>query len=143
VQPLEVLELARSSGRGTTQYGLEARGQSRPPTFKTSAAKIPRGCLAPAKGQRHDQANGPGQKGPSRCGCRARESLPHSRPFLLGEELGHRGKMRNRIFPLVERELVLQAPSKNRHGEHQQPDREQDGTTAISGRIAQKRLKLL
>jgi len=137
VQALEVLERERSSGRGATQYGLEARGQRMPSTFKTSASQIPRGCLAQGKRQRRDQARGPGQKGPSRCGCRAGECLPHSRAFLLGEELGHRGKMRNRIFPLVERELVLQAPSKNRQGEHEQPQWEQHGASAISRRMAQ------
>jgi hypothetical protein len=44
--------------------------------------------------------------------------------------------MRDRIFALVERELVLQAPSKNCHGQHQEAERKQHSATAIPRRIA-------
>jgi hypothetical protein len=45
--------------------------------------------------------------------------------------------MRDRAFALVERELVLETPPKNRHREDQQTQREQNGAAAVSRRIAQ------
>jgi hypothetical protein len=44
--------------------------------------------------------------------------------------------VRDRIFPLVKRKFVLQAPPKNRHGQHKQSKREQESETALPRRIA-------
>src|SRR5580700_1438182 len=46
--------------------------------------------------------------------------------------------MRDRTLPLVQREFVLQTPSKNRHGQRQQAKRKQESAIAFSSRIAGK-----
>ncbi len=52
--------------------------------------------------------------------------------LFLGEELGFRALMRDRTLSLVQRKLVLQPPSKNRHGKHQQAERQQNCLSVIT-----------
>jgi hypothetical protein len=99
VRGVKVLGQRESNRRGADEYVHEARGKKAAGSFEDSGAKVPHGCRAQAERHHQDQENRP-----SRCPLRASaERLSSHGTFLLGEELGYRGQMRNRIFSLVER----------------------------------------
>jgi len=120
--------------RRPEKYSLKARGPRRPRPLHASGAHVTHGCLAQERRHRYQH-----KSRKSRESWHLREpsaqSLCRSRPFFLGQKLGFRGQMRNRILALVQRKLVLKTPTKNRQGKHQEAEREQNSPT-ITCRIA-------
>jgi hypothetical protein len=81
--------------------------------------------------QEQDRPNGgsrQGRRGGVDCG-------PCNRTLLLREQLGFGSKMAYRLAVFVKRELVLQAPGKDRHGKHEQSEWEQENKATLSQRI--------
>jgi hypothetical protein len=125
----------RQDRRRAEKDGLQARGHGSSRSLRASCSGVTGGSLVQPRRQRHHQQSRQEREG-RQFGWASIHRLPNRGPFLLREELRFRSQMRDRIFPLIKRKLVLQTPPKNRHGQHQQPKREQESETALPRRIA-------
>jgi hypothetical protein len=122
-------------GRRTEEDGVDASGPWGPGLLHAAGAPVARNCLAQRSSQRHHQQSRKNAEGRWFDWPGALQ-LSHQGPFFLREQLGFRGQVRDRTFRLIQGELVLQAPSKNRHRQRQQAERKQESATAFSSRIA-------
>lgn len=88
------------------------------------------GCGHCQQQQRRRQSSGKRQGS-----GRGVDGLSRNGTLFLREQLGLGSNVGYRLVSFVKRELVLQAPGEDRHGQHEQSEGEQENKTAFSRRI--------
>jgi hypothetical protein len=122
--------------RRAEEYRLQAGGERGPGSFHATGSDIARGCPGQSSGHGHNQEyREQGQSG--RIGWTGVDRLYNNRSFFLGKKLSFRHLVRDRVFPLIKGKFVLQTPPKNRRGERQQAQGEQECTMPIPERFSQ------
>jgi hypothetical protein len=98
-------------------------------SLQAAGANVTRRCLEQTRGHRYDQQRRDEWDGRQFMRMSG-QCHPGCGPLFLRQKLGLRDRMRDRILPFVERDLVLQTPSKYGRRKHEKAQRKQENATA-------------